>query len=353
MPEIQNETKHEVPPLNGTSPLAQKESTPLAGMEEIVWTRERIDLIKRQICPAGASDDEFRIFIEQAKRAQLDPLMNECFMVPRGSFAKVKLPSGRMDEIWVERHVFQAGEQGMNARADRFEDFGGMKGAVFYEKDKIEVDAENGVVHHLYNPAGDRGAIKGAWAVCARKGRVLPIEIVYLSEYLQTKKDGSATAMWKKPATMLMKCARAAAWRRAYPNVFGHIIIKEELPDEDEERELNREVATAATASRTDQVAQKVAQKAAFGRPPEDAQVVNAPKEKRIPGQYKKQPIAALDATALTAAIGELEKSIAASPLAPWTTEARAVLDELQGEQQARVAQVTAPREPGSDDAPF
>ena len=45
--------------------------------------RERVDLVKRTICPKGISDDEFALFIEQCKRSGLDPLLKEAFCVAR------------------------------------------------------------------------------------------------------------------------------------------------------------------------------------------------------------------------------------------------------------------------------
>ena len=47
------------------------------------WSPERVELIRRTICPRGLGDDEFALFIEQCKRSGLDPLLKEAFCVGR------------------------------------------------------------------------------------------------------------------------------------------------------------------------------------------------------------------------------------------------------------------------------
>ena len=47
------------------------------------WSAERVELVKRTICPRGIGEDEFQLFIEQCKRSGLDPLLKEAFCVAR------------------------------------------------------------------------------------------------------------------------------------------------------------------------------------------------------------------------------------------------------------------------------
>ncbi|MBN1206587.1 MAG: recombinase RecT, partial [Myxococcaceae bacterium] len=86
------------------------------------WSRERVELIKRTICPKGIGDDEFALFIEQCKRSGLDPLLKEAFCVGRRQNA-----GSRERPHWVTRYEFQPSEAGMLARAERFPDFKGIQ----------------------------------------------------------------------------------------------------------------------------------------------------------------------------------------------------------------------------------
>src|SRR5690606_16419062 len=123
------------------------------------WTPERIELIKRTVCPKGITDDELQLFIEQCRRSGMDPLLKEAFCVPR------RKNIGTKDRPnWVETREFQPSEAGMLSRAERFDDFKGITASAVYEKDECRVDAGDGSVHHTYSPGKDRGQLLGAWA---------------------------------------------------------------------------------------------------------------------------------------------------------------------------------------------
>lgn len=363
------ETKNEAKPeqLNGTAPLAKVANVgdlvPEAGAQAIVWTRERIDLIKRQVCPAGVTDDEFAIFIEQCKRTQLDPLIKEAFCVPR----KVKIQHRDGSTEWVTKHEFQPAEAGMASRADRFPDYRGIKSGAVYANDKIEIDQEAGTVVHKYNPAGDRGALIGAWARAFREGRHTPVEFVKLGEYIQKLPDGKTTGQWgAKPETMIVKCARAAAFRRTYPNTFGGLYIKEE-DQEHEERELNPAPSPEGNGkTRTDSVAEKVAARAAAPGPkpavgqavtkeekpaPARQQVVDAGPPLALFGKagVKGKPLAELSLEDLTELKQQAEDSIAKTPNAGWVPKVQENLGQVVAELGKREAELMGA---GSDGAP-
>lgn len=188
-----------------------------------VWTPQRVDLVKRQVCPKGISDDEFAVFIAQCQRTGLDPLIREAFCTPRRENVGT-----RDNPRWIVKHVFVPGHDGMLARADRFPDFRGVRGAAVYEKDTLAIDEAEGIVRHTWSPIGDRGELVGAWAMALREGRRYPVEWVLLEEYRDERNPQWGT----RPQTMIVKCARAAALRRAYPNAFGSIYIPEEMPQE-------------------------------------------------------------------------------------------------------------------------
>lgn len=192
---------------------------------QAAWSRERVDLIKRTICPKGISDDEFALFIEQCKRSGLDPLLKEAFCVGRRQNT-----GSRERPNWVTRYEFQPSEAGMLARAERFPDFKGIQASAVYAEDEIIVDQGKGEVVHRFNPAKRKGALVGAWARVVREGKLPVVVWLDFSGYVQQ------TPLWAKiPTTMIEKCARVAALRKAYPEAFGGLYVREEMPAEEYE----------------------------------------------------------------------------------------------------------------------
>jgi phage recombination protein Bet len=189
------------------------------------WSRERTELIRRTICPKGIGEDEFVLFIEQCKRSGLDPLLKEAFCVARRHNA------GTRDKPqWTTRYEFQPSEAGMLARAERFPDFKGIQASAVYAEDEIIVDQGKGEVVHRFNPARRKGSLVGAWARVVREGKLPVVVWLDFAGYVQQ------TPLWAKiPTTMIEKCARVAALRKAYPEAFGGLYVREEMPAEEYE----------------------------------------------------------------------------------------------------------------------
>jgi phage recombination protein Bet len=186
------------------------------------WTQERIELIKRSICPKGISNDEFALFVEQCKRSGLDPLLKEAFCVPR------RVNAGSKDKPnWITKHEFQPSEAGMLTRAERMPDFIGVQASAVYAEDDILVDQGRGEVRHTFNPAKRKGTLVGAWARLERREKSPIVLWLDFAAYAQS------TPQWgKMPATMIEKCARAAALRKGYPSHFGGLYVAGERPDD-------------------------------------------------------------------------------------------------------------------------
>lgn len=194
------------------------------------WTQDKIDLIKRQICPSGITNDELSMFIEQCKRSGLDPLLKQAFCVPR----RKKIVDANNVERWITVHEFQPAEAGMLARAARFPDFAGVMAGAVFTKDECKINAGDGTVHHVYSPIGDRGELVGAWARLLRHGKAPIVVWLKLGAYVQTTSKGDPFGRWlTDPAIMMEKCARVATLRKAYPEDFGGLYIPEEMPLEE------------------------------------------------------------------------------------------------------------------------
>lgn len=239
--------------VNGTrAPLAKVipiEESRVDLFNPLKWTPADVETIKHTVCPKGIPDNEFKLFILKCQASGMNPLLGEAFCVERN----IKVGGTRDQPIWGKAFVFTPGEQGMEGRADDFPDYRGLRAAVVCAKDKIVIDPSIGEVSHQYNPAEDRGRILGAWAIAYRDGRKTPVEFCKLEEYIDAKNPKWAGS----PHTMIVKCARAAALRRAYPNKFDGIFVREELRDETAESQTPAE-AEQANRDTTDRLTDRM-----------------------------------------------------------------------------------------------
>lgn len=295
----------------------------------VKWARERIDLIKKAVCPSGISDSEFQLFIEQCKRADLDPLLKEAFCIPR---------SVKVNGSWVTRHEMQASAAGMEGRADQFPDYRGMKSSCVYEGDEISIDTGSEVVTHKTNPL-KRGKLIGAWAQVFREGRSVPYAWCDLEAYKQD------TPLWRsKPGTMLVKCARVAALRLGYPRTFGSTYIGEEMPPPEGESAPHLRCASwPDSGPAAKKPSKKTATPVAASAPVSDTSSVAVVTKASVEAPQPDVVEGAVVAEAATAAGSKLrvtdvgddaepnpsEAAVASSPAAP--DAAPSMLDELIG----------------------
>lgn len=192
----------------------------------LTFTSRDIEVIKATICPAGITDTEFALFMEQSRRSGLDPLIKQMFCVPR----KKKVRNQNGGETYVTVHEAQPAESGMLARAESFPDYRGIQAAAAYSKDELTIDAAAGRVSHAFNPLSvTRGALVGAWARVERAGRTPTVSWIPLKE----RKDASNPMWGTKEETLIVKCARVAALRVAYPQRFAGLYLAEEMSGDD------------------------------------------------------------------------------------------------------------------------
>jgi phage recombination protein Bet len=234
----ETKTAEKTAPENGVGAEVQGTRTPLARVVPVSedradifnpkrWTSTDVETIKNTLCPKGIPDADFKLFIMRCQASGMNPLLGEAFCIER----PIKVGGTKDNPIWGKAYVFTPGEQGMEARADDFPDYRGLRAAAVYSKDKIIIDPSTGEVSHQYNPAEDRGRLVGAWAMVYREGRTTPVEFVRLEEYSDPRNPKWSTS----PHTMIVKCARAAALRRAYPNAFNGVFVREEMREEVEQ----------------------------------------------------------------------------------------------------------------------
>lgn len=266
------------------------------------WTRDIIELVRRQTCPKGIPEGEFFIYMKKAQQSGLNPLLGEACCVPR----KTKGPNG--NEITV--FTFQPMAEGMRARAARFPDFKSVDGAAVYEKDLCTVDPGAGTVVHKFNGAAPRGNIVGAW------GRVARTDGTAIVAWLPASARVASGPVWgKDPGGHLAKCAMVQALRQAYPVAFGGVYAREEMDD------------AAPTPTRAEVVMQAASGEASM----KDTPALPPPGPAVNFGAFKGRSLAALTAEERAEAVREgewwLEQNPKAKPKLRDTV--RAAVDEV------------------------
>jgi phage recombination protein Bet len=297
----------------------------LARVEEkrLALSDDRVELIKRTICPKGIGSDEFRVFIVQCERSGLDPLLKEAFCVPR----KLNIGTQQRPE-WVTRYEFQPSEAGMLGRAEQFDDFRGVTAQAVYTDDEVKISAGKGEVHHVFNPAKQRGTLVGAWGRVVKEGHAFPVVVwLDLVGYIQD------SPLWRKmPATMMEKCARMAALRKAYPKAFGGLYSAEEVPPEGAEEEApsaepeSAEDAAAPAVSRTEELKADLRAK--------------APLPKVGFGPCKGRPIVGLSLEELDDTIRIGEEDLERNPTSSYAKTMRKHVEALKAEKASRGAEL-------------
>jgi len=155
------------------------------------------------------SDQDLVQFISICKYNQLNPFLNEAYLVKYGSTPASMIVS----------------KEALMKRAEAHPEYNGIKGGIIVQTEKGEIVERTGTFH-LKNEK-----LVGGWAKVYRKDRDFPTEAtVAFYEY----DKGQST--WKeKPGTMISKVAKVQALREAFPAQLGAMYTAEEqsVPVED------------------------------------------------------------------------------------------------------------------------
>lgn len=155
------------------------------------------------------SDQDLVQFISICKYNQLNPFLNEAFLVKYGNTPASMIVS----------------KEALMKRAEAHPEYAGIKGGIIVQTEKGEIVERTGTFH-LKNEI-----LVGGWAKVYRKDRDFPTEAtVAFYEY----DKGQST--WKdKPGTMISKVAKVQALREAFPAQLGAMYTAEEqsVPVED------------------------------------------------------------------------------------------------------------------------
>lgn len=161
------------------------------------------DDVRDLICP-NADQKEVSLFLQLCKSQRLNPFVKDAYLVKYGS---------NPAQMITNYQVF-------NRRACRNDNYAGIENGV--------VVLRNGEIVHkdgsaVYKAAGE--TLLGGWAKVHFKDNRKPAYAeVALDDYSTGKSN------WQKmPGVMIEKCAKAAAWRLAFPDDFQGMYVSEEM----------------------------------------------------------------------------------------------------------------------------
>lgn len=161
------------------------------------------DDVRNLICPI-ADQKEVSLFLQLCKSQRLNPFVKDAYLVKYGS---------NPAQMITNYQVF-------NRRACRNDNYAGIENGV--------VVLRNGEIVHkdgsaVYKAAGE--TLLGGWAkVYFKDNRKPAYAEVALDDYSTGKSN------WQKmPGVMIEKCAKAAAWRLAFPDDFQGMYVSEEM----------------------------------------------------------------------------------------------------------------------------
>lgn len=171
--------------------------------------------IRERLCP-NATDSELALCVELCNRQHLNPFTKEVYLIKYGN-----APAS----IITSYQVF-------NRRANRQPNYGGIESGVVVLRDGEVVKKKGSAV---YKMIGEQ--LIGGWAEVAFTDGKKPAYVeLALTDYSTGKSNWA-----KMPGVMIEKCAKAGAWRLAYPGEFRGMYVSEEM-DQAQPREVAAEV---------------------------------------------------------------------------------------------------------------
>lgn len=170
--------------------------------------------IRERLCP-NATDSELALCVELCNRQHLNPFTQDVYLVKYDN-----APAS----IITNYQVF-------NRRANKQPNYGGIDSGVVVLRDGKVVKKKGSAVYKII---GEQ--LIGGWAeVKFTDGKIPAYAELALTDYSTGKSNWA-----KMPGVMIDKCAKAAAWRLAYPGEFRGMYVSEEM---DQAQPQPREVA--------------------------------------------------------------------------------------------------------------
>ena len=170
-------------------------------MRDIQIKELSIDDIKQYICPA-ATDQEAFMFLKLCQARQLNPFLNEAYLIKYG-----------------DKATMTVGKEAFMRRAEAHPQFDGYEAGIIIQNADKTLERREGTFI-LKNEV-----LVGGWAKIYRKDRRQPfVSEVALHEY------NTGKSLWvSKPATMIRKVAIVQGKREAFPSEFSGMYDSAEM----------------------------------------------------------------------------------------------------------------------------